>query len=334
MAVEPEPWNGTPVTGAKMDPIHVLFWPHFSGLQGRMGWLEAAFPRQSCVWEDDFEAFSNRAGAMDGADVGFGAVIVINGAASPAPDLRLLSDQMRSFRWVLFVSIGDEGSGLHLEWLDHPKASIWVYDGKPGKHDKYHRLPAGPINEILEFLPRFQTEMREKPLDWFASGSIRDIKWDSAIQALPRNNGLFYPHHLVYPEYTQHLAKAKVVPCRPCLSAPETCRLYDALEAGCVPIVGIYPLEAQCQHCRLRIEHPHMHQWWPDYNYDWLHYWEYVLGEKPPFPIISDPSELADAVQNTLADWPENAQRVHAWWMDYKTRLVDRLRADVRRRQQ
>lgn len=314
------------MTGAK---THVTFYPSLFRLEGQIGWIEAAFPRESCIWEENFGNFMHRLGGVDGADIGFGAVVVINGAATPTPDLRVLNDDLRSFRWVLLVVQGDEGSGFHLEWLNHPHLSIWVYNPKPGKHDKYHRLPSGPIKDIAEFVPQLQTT--EKTLDWFFSGSKRDIKWDAAIQALPK--GLFYATHLGHEGYIKHLAMSKMVPCRPTFATPETCRIYDALEVGCIPIVGIFPAEAQCTQCRHRDDHPHLHKWWEEYNYDWPHYWEYTLGESAPFPVVYGPEELAKTVQNVLHDWPDNMRRLSLWWTGYKAKLIESLRAEVQRLQ-
>lgn len=275
-----------------------------------MFWLEAAFPRLSNKWTD-FRT------------VGDGAVVVINGAAylKDVRDMHQLNDDLRNFQWVLLVSIGDEGSGQHLEWIDHPKSSIWVFDPKPGKHDNFHRLPAGPLQSCQQFLLQFPS--KEKPRDWFFSGSVRDAAWDAAIHSLPVERGGLCPYHLGQKEYIQCLTAAKIVPCRPSWTSPETCRLYDALEAGCIPIVGVYPSE-----------NPPGHRWWRDSGFDWLHYWEYIFGERPPFPIIENAAELESVFQNTLDNWHNNAQEVFFWWIDCKQKVVKKLQDEVKRLQQ
>ena len=281
-----------------------------------MLWFEKAFPRDTCKWTHKFSDFHAE---YDGA------VVVINGAAADAipeirnEQMRFLNDQLRNFRWVLLVSIGDEGSGQHLEFIDHPRASIWIYDPKPGKYPEFHSLPAGPLQQVQECLPNM---VGNKTWDWSWTGSIRDIKWDAEIRALP-GNGKYCTGHLGHEGYTQLLLDSKVVPCRPSWTSPETCRLYDALEAGCVPIVGTYPSENPPGHC-----------WWRNYKYDWPHFWENVLGETPPFPVITSSDQLAGAVQMALAEWPANAQRISTWWNLYKARLIDSLQAEVRRLQQ
>jgi hypothetical protein len=276
-----------------------------------MGWFEDAFPRQTCKWTNDFTDF------YDHDD---GAIVIINGSVQVLENMRRLSDLLIKFKWVLLVSIGDEGSGQHLEWIQHPRISIWVYDPKPGKHDGFHPLPAGPLRECERRTP---PRIEEKPMDWFFSGSVRDRRWNNEIHALPKERGQVYPHHLGSEEYALYLSVSKVVPCRPSWSSPETCRLYDALEAGCVPIVGIYPSQ-----------NPPGHEWWRTYGFDWPHYWEYLFGETPPFPVIQEPTQLADAVRTALSEWPHNAQRISTWWNLYKARLKESLQAEVRRLQQ
>ena len=65
-------------------------------------------------------------------------------------------------------------------------------------------------------------------------------------------------------------------------------------------------------------------------RYDWSKYWEYVFGEKPPFPVINSPEQLADTVQNVLDNWTEYGKIVPAWWKDYKFRFTHVLREEVR----
>ena len=305
----------TLVTGVK-----VIAWPHDAELQGRCLIIEDAFPREQCMWIPNFSEWCAEAGAMNGADAGCGAIVIINGAAKPSPDIRVLNDQIRCFQWVMLFVIGDEGSGLHLEWIDHSKCSIWVFDAKPGKHDHFHHLPAGPLQQVRDQVSKLTGN---KQYEWSWSGSVRDINWDAAIRALP-HGGIYHAHHLSYEDYAQLLADSKVVPCRPSWTSPETCRVYDALEMGCIPIVGIYPGE-----------NPPGHYWWRDLGYDWSQYWKYIFGEVPPFPVIQNFQDLGWVVREELNTWtPAKALKIQKWWTDYKKRLVASLQAEVRRLQQ
>jgi hypothetical protein len=82
--------------------------------------------------------------------------------------------------------------------------------------------------------------------------------------------------------------------------------LGEALEAGCIPIVEDCLLGGRS-------------------------YWEYVLGENPPFPTLRHWSDFPLHLDQALREWPENRDKLQTWWKEYKTRasrwLVEDLRA-------
>lgn len=291
--------------------IPLVFWPHSERLQDRFGYLEELFPPFEYSWIHDFKNFPSTVNSRQ-----YGAVIIVNGAANGI-DMRQLNSQLYAsgMNWALILSFCDEGSGQHLEWIDHSNVSLWVEMPKPGKHDAWHRLPVGALPRILN------TFSDERPIDWFFSGQIKDRAWDIATRQL--TNGKYVPYHMSHGDYWASLASSKVTICRPTWASPETCRVYDALEAGSVPIVGCYPSEA-----------PDGHRWWRKLGFDWPHYWEYVLGETPPFPIIQDPKELVAVVQDQIARWtPKRSDEVRNWWSNHKQSLRMVLREEIRKLQ-
>ncbi len=136
-------------------------------------------------------------------------------------------------------------------------------------------------------------------------------EWRNAIKALPSINSFYSSDFLLTTDYYKLLARTKIIPCRPTDFSPETARVYDALEAGCIPIVGVYPA----------------HPWWrwATPPIDWPRYWIGMFGENPPFPVIPDPTLLGATVQNTLNRWPEISKQVFNWWTNYKTALRTKL---------
>ncbi len=299
---------------------HVVFWPNAHGLwEDRVTLFEQAFPKSENIWMSDFKQFHfDEFGHAPNFDH-LGAVVIINGAVA-TDGMNVLNDQIRHFKWVLLASIGDEGSGQHLEWIQHPNCSIWVQDPKPGKHDRYHRLPSYSLPQIAQYVPKFGIE---KSIDWFFSGSKRGRRWFDAIHNLNRDNCSLYDTHLGNEEYALSLARSKVVPCRPTFATPETCRVYDALEFGCVPIVGMTPSENICEHCDREDNHPHEHHWWRGSGINWLQYWSYIFGENPPFPVVESYHDLAAAMNKVLADWNEDTPKLmQNWWFKQKQRLI------------
>lgn len=290
---------------------NIIFWPDSQRFVDHINFIQDVWPENTNKYWHGFAAFT---------EYNQGGVVIINGGAPNIGQLSMrgFNDEIQAFRWVLVMSMCDEGSGQHLEWIDHPRCQIWYQDFKPGKYDEKIKLLPSYCIPAVKFLPNYRTERETKPLDWCFSGSNRGSDWHNAIKNLPMQNGYFLDSHLGYEGYMQYLAASKIVPCRPCFVGPETCRLYDALEAGCIPIVGNRP----------------SNDWWASLGFKWDDYWTMLYGEKPPFPVINGPEELECAYHAALDNWTiEQSYQVQAWWFNFKAKLHQRLREDVARLQ-
>lgn len=109
-------------------------------------------------------------------------------------------------------------------------------------------------------------------------------------------------------QYWRFLARTKVAPCP---AGPETAssfRVWEALEAGCVPIVDARPPGGT-----------------PGY-------WDRVLGPHHPLPVIDDWATLPTVIGQVLDDWALNAATVSAWWQQHKWELATYLHIDGARR--
>lgn len=238
-----------------------------------------------------------------------GALVIVNGGNCRPDEMEILNALIRPLPWVVIMVVFDEGSLLPLAQIRHPNMKIWVQEPKIGVHDNMRRIPLGYTLWAKQNLPLALS----RPWDWFFGGRMGHVpEWDKAIRNLtngrlydvPRDAENYIIDCLNPASYMQAMGVAKVIPCRPGNCTPETSRVYEALEAGCVPIVCKFPPEGGWK-----------------VNYPWPNYWEYVLGENPPFPIINGPEELAGAIQQALAEWPINARRIGEWWHQYKRNL-------------
>lgn len=328
-------------------PVHVVWWgfkeiPVYLGHEGLVeggscnyGYLLGVFNGLDCVHTCHFAELPPN---VDGA------IVVINGKWQPIDCIDRLNSKIDRLGWVVVVSLFDQESAIRLDLLKHPNLKVWVQEPKPGtqpnlepgiplfrsmqNHDQFRRIPTAPSHDFQVYLPEFQNEMKEKPLDWFFAGRNDDPTrqdWARAIRALPlafpkgklcavarglENEGIVSA--LSPREYVRFFASARVIPCRPASCTPETSRTYEALEAGCVPIVTDVP---GSEGWKIR--------------FDWSHHWEYVLGEKPPFPVIHQPEQLATVVQTVLESWDYYSQLTQAWWKRYKRRRDEQLTDDV-----
>jgi hypothetical protein len=116
-------------------------------------------------------------------------------------------------------------------------------------------------------------------------------------------------------EYYIKMSQAKIIPCPSGPVTPDTIRLSEALEAGCLPIA-----DGTC----------------PRPGYPANGYWQYVLGCNPPFPIIYDWTTLPEVMRRELEQWPRNRDTAVAWWREYKRSMHAWIPEDltILRRQQ
>lgn len=243
------------------------------------------------------------------------AVVVPGGFAKD--DLTLVNSFIAAFARVLVIVTSDEASLFPYEGLVHPDMRLWVMTPRPdrGRADRYlgEGYPPG-TRETLSPLP-----VGDRPKLWGFAGQInhgRRMAMKAATAALTgpqaRDRNLW---HMTYgfaqgmprPDYLQRLTETRAVLCPAGPVTPDSFRVYEALEAGCLPIV-----DAACPA-------------YPD-----ARYWQHLFGHEPPFPLIHNwEHDLPAALDAATAGWPVNSNRVQAWWQQQKCRyywdLVDTL---------
>jgi hypothetical protein len=104
---------------------------------------------------------------------------------------------------------------------------------------------------------------------------------------------------LAHREYAALLASAEVVPCPAGPESVDSFRVWESLEAGCVPVVdGKRPGVAD------------------------RGLWGKVLGGRVPFPIVDEWTEFPPALPDRV--------RVSAWWQGWKRQFCQRIGATIR----
>ena len=297
-----------------------------------------------CVYEHDTALFMDMFPEPENTYIGnfsdlppkTGAIVVVNGARADSSYIPALQKFIKDMPWVVVFSMQDDNSILRLHELKHPNMKIWVHSPKCGgagfewsqnNHDYARRIPVGTTKLFRNLSP--EQRATPKTIDWLFIGRLgfsTRVEWFVALRDLVGNKftdtGTLNERRIwtqdgcteewvTEEKYVNMMLAAKVVICRPASCTPETGRLYEALEAGCVPIV------ARCA----------TGDW--NQKYNWQAYWPYVFGEIPPFPIIDGPRDLARGIQEALNEYPENANRIQIWWADYKIRLAKQLHDEV-----
>lgn len=153
----------------------------------------------------------------------------------------------------------------------------------------------------------------EKTLDFFFGGQVTHVRRQecaAALRALPGGHlheTAGYLQGMAHDEYMARLASAKVVPCPSGPMTVDTARPLEAMEAGCVPVVDTTNAKGE--------------------SYD---YWSLVFGDGHPLRTITDWSTFPSALAEELAAWPHNANRVSAFWQQWKRSVARQLDDDLR----
>lgn len=220
-----------------------------------------------------------------------------------------LNADMARLPWVILMLIGDEESAFPVHLVQHPNIRIWQMMARPDNSLVHTRLLNGwtPHIRLLDNQP-----CPDKDYPAFFAGQITHERRRACTKAMENfpcrvvgTQG--FTQGLPPDEYVRELARAKIAPCPSGPQAPDSFRFSEALEAGCVPIADAHaPVP------------------YPD------GYWQSVLGDHLPFPVIEDWATLPEVVKRELADWPNNVNRCGAFWMQYKRDLAYRLERDIR----
>lgn len=243
-----------------------------------------------------FEHFLDAREAPDAEE----AVVVIHGdhEISKVYDIQ---QYLKKFDRSILINIGDENAFFPVDQFQAPNHKIWMQMPVPGKHDFARRFILGYPPDALQYMDTFAGVAKSD--DWFFSGQITHLhRQRCAEQLRTLTNGVLrettgFFQGLGRAEYYRHMAGAKIIPCPSGPVTPDTFRLWEALESGCVPIV-----DASC----------------PKSGFP-AGFWEYALHQKPPFPIIQDWKDLPAMIDAELRKWPDNAIQLGAWWQNYQS---------------
>lgn len=140
-----------------------------------------------------------------------------------------------------------------------------------------------------------------KRIDWFFAGQVnhesRRLMVEN-VKDIP-NGELHisggFAQGLSHDEYYRLMERSKIVLCPRGNISPDSFRLYEALEAGCIPIV--------------------------ENSYFWLKMFKTI-----PFPIIGNDFNWRNAINLILRDYYLYKQNVDKWWKTTKESILLELR--------
>lgn len=246
-----------------------------------------------------------------------GAIVIINGRTH-VNELPKINGDINKLRWVLFIETGDEEALFPFRELKHPIMRVWLQLPRMNLHnDVSYHLVNGYRPETMETLKQIGKQNRS--IDVYFAGQVNHARREQCVEAMRNLPSEIYPSVVIeethrfgeekipYTAYLENMAKAKIVLCPSGVESPDTFRLYEALEAGCIPIVDAFATNNQS-----------------------LGFWQYLFKEQPPFPIISYWDKLPDLLPELLKNYPANANKCFSWWQLKKRGIKDKLYADIK----
>lgn len=215
--------------------------------------------------------------------------IVLIPAKDQAPYIDKINQALAKLKYCVVLIMSDEESEFPYEDLYHARMKTWVQYPKRSA-DRY--LPAGYSPDTPKLV-----EKATRTLDWFFSGQItRDNRYSCAENLRTLGGGLLietegFTQGLNREDYLKILSRTKIAPCPGGVATPDTIRLYEALEAGCMPVI----------------------------YYEDEEFFNKILGDFP-FPVVRSWQQVSSLQYVDYTDW----------WNRYKMDLISNMKEDLK----
>lgn len=270
------------------------------------GWLEEIFSNSER--ESPFYWGVN----IDDVPAGEGAVVVVCVPPEyPTDYVAQLNSELAALTWVVLIIASDEQGRFPVEQLaPHPQMSLWVMT----PHFEKHEYPVGTqfMGEMYPPQTRLnliKTVQDERTLRWSFSGQITHERRRQMVDALEGLHGGYlnktagFTQGLEPIEYADVLNRSITVPCPSGPVTPDSFRAFEALEAGCVPILdGECPTTQDCER-----------------------YWQEIFGYLHPLPVVHDWTHAVPIIESNSDCYPSENIRIYSWWQMYKRELRYRI---------
>ncbi len=247
-----------------------------------------------------------------------GAVVVLPGSynAERIGEVNWFLDRLP---WVLLFVTSDEESLFPVEKLHHPRLSVYVEPDMDRLYDEGVRFLGmqckADTADLLAsrhgvFLQEHDGQPSDRPTDLFFAGQVTHPRRQRCAEAIDECAAYGVRVDRLYTDsftagydrtdYLERMADARLVPCPAGPAIVDSFRLWEALEAGCVPVADARKDGSK------------------------EGYWHRAFRD-PPFPILDDWSMLRPTVEALLAEWPHPANRVQAWWQQWQRRFANEV---------
>lgn len=251
-----------------------------------------------------------------------GAIVCLPARYHISPeDVKLINEDIAALDWVIMILSSDEETWFPLDQLKHPNMRVWATT----PHPELHKDIDGLLGEFMQYgahdmikaaMSRTNIAGKrrlqfDKPIDYFFAGQITHERRQLAAIALNNMQAdradmvgkVLYTEGFTQgmppAEYYANMAHTKTAPAPSGAVTPSSFRVFEALEAGAVPIAdNVSPVASYPKG-----------------------YWQFLFNGEH-FPILDNYDQLAGYTRDVLDDYPHTNNRVFAWWQGYKRNLV------------
>ena len=236
-----------------------------------------------------------------------GAVVVFHGGGACGQVFpKQLNALAAPWKWVIFVSVGDEAQDFDSSLLSHPNMKLWVQAPlATTKADRY----------LIQGYPKGTRRIEdiEKNMDWCFAGQDTHERRHACIKALQEMNRFEnvllgtsgFGKGMDQLGYLVTMTVSRIAPCPAGPSTPDTFRVYEALECGAIPILDAVSLRPETRGV-----------------------WPLLLGDHP-LPVVEDWSTLPEVMEPLLKDYDRISRFVGLWWKSYKMQFRNWLAEDL-----
>lgn len=236
-----------------------------------------------------------------------GAVVVLPGSYN-APLIDRVNAWLQRLPWVVLFVTSDEESWFPVERLRHPSMVVYVEPDMGRLYDEGVRFLGMQCKaDTHDLLSDCVERMGERPWDVFFAGQVTHPRRERCRDGIEACGAAGMSINRWYTDsfaagidrtaYLAEMAQARLAPCPSGPALVDSFRLWEALEAGTLPVA-----DARREGSKEG-------------------YWHRAFGD-PPFPILDDWGALPRVAARLLADWPRQANVTQAWWQGWQRRFV------------
>lgn len=242
-----------------------------------------------------------------------GCILVVPGAVQNARRINML---IANFRWVVIFNVSDETNIFEIDKLNHPNMKIWLQT--PRADITYNARVFGVgYGYAREYAKGLESEYLDKSIDVFISGQNTHARRNMVFKRLHEfkdkhkdlnihiNETAGFTQGYSQQMYFNLLAQSKVAPAPSGAFSPDSFRVYEALELGCIPIADEVS---------------------PKLEHNSEGYWEKLFHS--PVPILRD-SNVSSLINDSLKDYQMKANQIFAWWIGQKRKYAYDLQRDI-----